>query len=180
MSEAKQNVTYVPFNSFAKQIVSAHKASDKANAKMRDVIQIVMQQFVDANLQANGRTEDACKALAKQVRESETAKNSVALGVMEAKTWTEYAQSAQRALYWAVPFEAGLKNDTEKKLPWSKKATNQTTAAGRTTSTNRTELDKTLSKALQQARLLGLTEFAASVLDVCIERLEGFKETEAK
>jgi hypothetical protein len=38
-------------------------------------------------------------------------------------------------------------------------------------------LDKTLSKAIAQARMLGLTEFAAQVLDVAIESLDGFKET---
>ena len=174
MSQSK--VTVIPFNSFAKTIVKAFVAGDKAAIKMREAIQIALQQFVDANLQANGRTEDSCKALAKSIRESEVALNSVAQGVMEAKTWTEYSQSAQRALYWAVPFEASLKNDADKKLPWSKKATNTVTAAGRSVNTNRAELDKTISKVLQQARILGLTEFAAQVLDVAIERLDGFKE----
>jgi hypothetical protein len=38
-------------------------------------------------------------------------------------------------------------------------------------------LDKTLSKAMAQARLLGLTEFAAELVDLCVDCLDGFKET---
>ena len=172
-------VTVVPFNGFAKKIVSATVSADKANGKMRDIVQIAMQQFVDTCAQANGRTEASCKALQKAIKESEVAANSVAKGLMEAKTWTEYAQSAARALYWNVPFEASLKNDKEKSLPWSRKA-KPTTASGKTVSTDRAALDKTLSKALQQARLLGLDDFAASVLDVCLDRLDGFKEVSDK
>jgi hypothetical protein len=49
--------------------------------------------------------------------------------------------------------------------------------AGPVTSTTREAADKTLSKALAQYRALGLTEFAAGVLDLAIESLDGFKET---
>ena len=170
------SVTVVPFNGFAKKIVSAYVSADKANTKMRDAVQVAMQQFIDTCAQTNGRTEASCKALQKAIKESEVAANSVAKGLMEAKTWTEYGQSAARALYWNVDFEPSLKNDADKKLPWSKKATNQTTNAGKTISTDRAALDKTISKALQQARLLKLEEFAAEILDLCIERLADFKE----
>lgn len=172
-------VTIVPFNGFAKRIISAYVSADKANVKMRDAVQTTMQQFIDTCAQTNGRTEASCKALQKAIKESEVAANSVAKGLMEAKTWTEYSQSAARALYWNVDFEPSLKNDTGRKLPWSKKATNATTAAGKTVSTDRAALDKTISKAIQQARLLGLEEFAAEILDVAIERLSDFKEVDA-
>jgi hypothetical protein len=43
--------------------------------------------------------------------------------------------------------------------------------------TTRKDLDKTISKALAQARLLNLTDFAADLLDMCIDTLPDFKET---
>jgi hypothetical protein len=49
--------------------------------------------------------------------------------------------------------------------------------AGAATQTNRAELDKTISKALAQARAIGLTDFAAEMLDLCLDRLDNFKET---
>lgn len=169
-------VQVIPFNGFAKKIVSAYVSADKANVKLRDAVQVTMQQFIDTCAQANGRTEASCKALQKAIKESEVAANSVAKGLMEAKTWTEYSQSAARALYWNVDFEPSLKNDADKKLPWSKKATNTTTTAGRTVSTSRADLDKTLSKALQQMRLISLEGTAADLLDFLTERLADFKE----
>ena len=45
------------------------------------------------------------------------------------------------------------------------------------TKIDRAELDKTLSKALAQCRALGLSELAADILDLALERLDGFKET---
>jgi hypothetical protein len=53
----------------------------------------------------------------------------------------------------------------------------KTPPTGTTQSTTRTDLDKTLTKALAQARLLGLTDFAADMLDLCLDRLDNFQET---
>ena len=170
-------VAVVPFNTAAKAILGAYKAADKANTKMRDAVQMSMQQYVDTCRQANGSTESSCKALQKAIMECETVANSIALGSMERKTWVEYAQSAARALYWNLPFEASLKNDKDLALPWSKKAASKAgTRAGTTVTTNESELQKTLQKALKQARTIGCTEFAADLLDLCIERLADFKE----
>jgi hypothetical protein len=181
LKAALAKCTLIPFNAYGKQVLKATEALDKVAVKSKDAIAMTLQQFVDANAQANGRSEASCKALQKAIAESEVVNNSVALGQMERKTWTEYAQSAARALYWNVPFEQGLKNDSEKALPWSKKSkTDSTTKAGAVQSTSREALDATLSKAIQQARLLGLTEFSATLLDHCLDSLEGFKETEAK
>jgi hypothetical protein len=72
----------------------------------------------------------------------------------------------------------------EKGIPFSRDLVNkkseakaETAKSGKVISTTRVELDKTLSKALGQARMLGLIEFAAEMLDLCIESLDGFKET---
>jgi hypothetical protein len=49
--------------------------------------------------------------------------------------------------------------------------------AGASTQTTRAELDKTLSKALAQARAIGLVDFAADMLDLIQDRLDSFTET---
>ena len=172
-----QNTT-LSFDNFARDIVKGYKAFDKAAGKLSNTVDSTMQRFVDHVAVTIGRDEKACKALQKAVGDSQVVIDTVAAGIMEKKTFTEYAQSAARALHYNVPYAAALKNDDTKKLPWSKKAATTTTAkAGKVTSTTRDELDKTLSKALAQARVLGLTEFAADVLDLALDRLEGFKET---
>ena len=168
----------INFDSFARDIVKGYKTFDKAQSKLSTTVETTMQKFVDHVSVTLGRDEKACKALQKAIADSQVVIDTVAAGIMEKKTFTEYAQSAARALHYNVPFAASLKNDDTKKLPWSKKSGGTATAkAGKVTSTTREELDKTISKALAQARTLGLTELAADILDLCIERLDGFKET---
>ena len=89
----------------------------------------------------------------------------------------KYANSAARALHWNVPFEASLKNNPDLALPWGKKSGDKTKGSGPVQSTDREALDKTISKALAQMRILGLTELAADTLDLMLERLDGFTET---
>lgn len=173
-----QNTTPLNFDRFASEIVKGYKTFDKAQSKLSQTVCTTMQQFVDHVAVTRGRDEAACKALQKAVADSQVVIDTVAGGFMEKKTFTEYAQSAARALHYNVPFTPSLKNDKEKSLPWSTKGkATATPKAGKVTSTTREELDKTLSKALAQARALGLTDFAADVLDLAIERLDGFKET---
>jgi hypothetical protein len=86
------------------------------------------------------------------------------------------ASAAQYQTAFWIAFEKGIafQRDLVNKKSDDKK--DATPKAGKVTSTSRTDLDKTLSKALAQARMLGLTEFAATMLDHCIESLDGFKE----
>jgi hypothetical protein len=92
---------------------------------------------------------------------------------ISSNTATNYAQCFWIAFESGVPFSRTLAN--EKSAAKTKKPA--TAKSGAVTSTSRADLDKTLSKALGQARALGLTEFAATMLDHCLESLEGFKET---
>jgi hypothetical protein len=48
---------------------------------------------------------------------------------------------------------------------------------GKVSTTTRKDLDKTLSKALAQARLLNLADFVADLTDLCNDGLPDFKET---
>jgi hypothetical protein len=171
------NVIVLPsFDSHAKTILKGHKAFDKASEKLSEAVGKAMQKFVDTWAVQVGKDEKACKAMGKAIRDSQVVLDAVATGQMERKTFTEYAQSAMRALHYGVEFTPSLKNDDTKKLPFSKKSTPATAKAGKVTSTTREELDKTISKAIAQARLLGLSEFSASMVDLAIESLDGFKE----
>jgi hypothetical protein len=173
-----QNTTAISFDTFAKTIVGEYKKFDKAQTKLSTTVETTMQKFVDYVAVTLGRDEKACKALQSAIRDSQIVIDNVALGIFEKKTFTEYAQSAARALHYNVPFTAALKNDDSKKLPWSKKGgTTATPKAGKVIKTDRAELDKTISKALAQCRALGLTDLAADMLDLCLDRLDGFKET---
>jgi hypothetical protein len=170
-------VTILSFDKPASAIVGAYKAFDAASGKLSAVVNRELSTFVDAWSIANDRGEASCKALQKAIVECDTVTNAVLNMHLERKTMVEYAQSAARALHFGIEFAPSLKGNDAYKLPWSKKSTSKIKPSGTVTSTSREDLDKTISKALAQARLLGLTEFAATVLDVCIERLEGFTET---
>lgn len=171
-------VTVISFDKNASKIIGAYKAFDGAQSKLSAVVTREMMGFVDAWSIANDRGEASCKAMQKAIVDCETVAKIVASGAMARATFVEYAQSAARALHFGVEFAPSLKNNEAYKLPWSKKGkgTGPGTSGG-VTSTTRDDMDKTISKALAQARLLGLTEFAADVLDLCLERLDGFKET---
>lgn len=170
-------ITPVSFDKTAKSVLVAIESADKAYAKATAKVSMLMQQYVDTWFLANGREPASVKAMGKAIRESQAVIDLVAKGACEKKTFTEYAQSAMRALYWNVEFEASLKNKPEFALPDSKVKTSDTGKAGPVISITRDAADKTLSKALAQYRALGLTLFAADLLDVAIESLEGFKET---
>jgi hypothetical protein len=172
-------VHIVPFSPMAKSIIGAYKTFDAASGKLTATVNREFQAYIDAWAIANDKGEASCKAMQKEIRECEAVLNIVASGAMEKKTFTEYAQSAARALHFGIAFEASLKNNDAYKLPWSKSngAKSDPKVSGKVSSTSREELDKTISKALAQARILGLTEFAATVLDVCLDSLDGFKET---
>ena len=165
------------FDETAKSILRATKAFDLAGSKWSAAVEVNMQQYVDLCVTSIGRSEAACKAAQAAIRDSQVVLDAVAAGVMEKKTFTEYAQGAARAMFHSVPWSSTLKNDPEMGLPWGKAGKGTAGAkAGKVTSTSREDLDKTLSKAIAQARMLGLTEFAAQVLDAAIESLDGFKE----
>jgi hypothetical protein len=118
------------------------------------------------------------KAIGNEIRTCQAMLDAVAIGMLEKKTVTEYAQSAMRAYFHDVPFAQGLKNDPAFQIPNANgdvkvKAPSK---AGKVSKTSRAELDKTITKMLEQARVLGLNEFAANILDVCLESLDGFHE----
>ena len=87
------------------------------------------------------------------------------------------ASAAQYQTAFWIAFEKGIpfQRDLVNKKSDAKK--DASPKSGPVISTTRESLDKTLSKALGQARALGLTEFVAEILDLCLESLDGFQET---
>ena len=80
--------------------------------------------------------------------------------------------------FWAA-FESGQPFDRRYGPNKSEAKSEAKPKTGKVDVTDRAALDQTLSKALKQARLLGLLEFAAVLLDHCVESLDEFKELEA-
>lgn len=167
------------FNNAATAIIKALSAADNAAAKYSVALATTMQQYLDGcAVLGMVRDNAAVKAIGNEIRTCQAMLDAVATGMLEKKTVTEYAQSAMRAYFHNVAFSQGLKNDPDYQIPSANgdvkvKASSK---AGSTKKTNRAELDKTIVKMLEQARLLGLNEFAADMLDVCLDSLDGFKE----
>jgi hypothetical protein len=176
---AKSTNTVPSFNNAATAIIKALSAADNAAAKYSVTLATTMQQYLD-NCAISGMLRDNAmvKAIGNEIRTCQAMLDAVATGMLEKKTVTEYAQSAMRAYFHDVPFAQGLKNDPDFQIPNANgdvkvKAPSK---AGKVSKTSRAELDKTIVKMLEQARVLGLNEFAADMLDVCLESLDGFKE----
>jgi len=167
----------VSFNVSAKSIVSAYAAMDKAAGKTRDAIQIAMQQFCDAWFLSNGKSIESCKALGKTIRESEIVVKVVASGAIDKKTFTEYAQSAMRAVFHGVAWEAGLKNNPDYALPGGKVSTPAVEKAGKVSVTTLDAAHKTLQKAISQYRMLNQSMLVAAMLDAVQEFYPDFVES---
>jgi len=175
---AKIELTAVSFNDRARAIGKAFAGFDKAHGKLTATVAREMQSYVDQWFITNGKSEQSVKAMGAAIRDSQVVIDLVATGAMEKKTFTEYAQGAMRALHYGVPFAADLKNNPDMALPWSKaKTAGGSAKTGKVSTTTRAELDKTLTKVLAMARTLGLLEFAADLVDLCTDSLDGFKET---
>jgi hypothetical protein len=95
---------------------------------------------------------------------------------MQKKTFTEYAQSAMRALHFNVAFVPTLKNNKDYKLPWSKKASDPVKKAGEVKTTDLPAFLETMKKAISQGRLLGYDFTCSLLLDACLELDPEFKE----
>lgn len=178
-ASTKRAVTAPAFNPHAAAIVKAYGKFDRASSTFSAELSRTMNQYVDVCRVAPemAKDEESCKALQKAIRNAEPFTRAVADGLLEPKTITEYAQGAARAYFYGVEWTPRLKNDSEMALPWGKKTAGSTaTKAGKVESTDRAALDATLVKALKQARMLGLLDFAATLLDHAVESLDGFAE----
>lgn len=155
------------FKGEAQAIAKARIAQDQAINKALDVVTIACDKPKAEFLKGNS-VKNPARAEVKALFD-----NLVEQGFISKASGAQYQSCFWIAFEQGVPFSRDLVN--KKSEAKTKKET--TPKAGPVISTTRESLDKTLSKALAQARALGLTEFAATMLDHCLESLDGFKET---
>lgn len=162
--------------------LEAAVAADKAASKASEHLAAFITRTVDA-CHAAGVTKDkkGCDFVATLVTGNQPVVDAIAEGLLEAKTVTEYAQGAKRAFFHGVAWQASLKNNPAMALPFGKASKSAGTVAaaptaGKIKSTSRADLDATACKLLAQARMLGLNDLAADILDLLIDRLDGFSE----
>lgn len=158
------------FEGEAKAIAKARTAQDKAIQGALDAFWVACDKPKAEFLKGNAKTNEArgqIKAMFDAIAEA---------GYISKSSAASYQSAFWIAFEQGIPFQRDLNNKKEKpegEGTGDKKAP----VTGTVQSTSRTDLDKTLSKALAQARLLGLTEFAADMLDLINDRLDGFTET---
>lgn len=157
------------FEGEAKAIAKARIAQDKAIQGALDAMFIACDKPKAEFLKGNAKT-NAARGQIKAMFDAIVEK-----GFISKSSGASYQSAFWIAFESGVEFSRDLNNKkTEAKAEGAKTSPK---ASGGVTSTTRKDLDKTLSKALAQARLLGLTDFAAEILDLCIDRLDGFEET---
>jgi hypothetical protein len=174
MSVINQSLVAAVIKSFegeAKAIAKARAGQDKAIQATLDAMLIACDKPKALFMKGNAKTNEArgqIKAMFDAICEK---------GFISKSSAASYQSAYWIAFEQGIEFQRDLNNKKDKDTSESGEAKTSTKASGAVQSTSRKDLDKTLSKALAQARLLGLTDFAAEVLDLCIDRLDGFEET---
>ena len=171
MQVINQSIVQAVIKSFkgeADAIAKARAVQDKAIQAALDAMLIACDKPKAEFLKGNAKTNPArgqIKAMFDAIAEA---------GFISKNTAASYQSAFWIAFESGVEFQRDLNNKKDK--PEGETKTNAK-ASGAVHSTSRKDLDKTFSKAMAQARLLGLTEFAAELVDLCVDRLDGFTET---
>ena len=157
------------------KVVKLFKGEGETLAKIRTEQDKAIQAVLDAMILACDKPKEIFMKGNAKTNEAR-AEVKAMFDAIVSPTCSQSSANSYASAFWiaferGIPFQRDLNNkkegDTKRAIPKS----------GKVTSTSRTDLDKTLSKALAQARTLGLTEFAATLLDQCLESLDGFTET---
>lgn len=159
----------------ARKVLSALEKGDQATIKASQQVAIVFNQFVDAARVDESIQKDAkgAKSVGAAVREAFT--DFVAIGAIQKTTVSNYAQGAARAFFHNVEWSARLFMDPALAIPSA--TTGKTRAnAGSVKTTDSKAIVKTLTKALEQARLMQNDALAAGIVDLIIEIDPEFKE----
>lgn len=172
MSVINQSIVNAVIKSFegeAKAIAKARTAQDKAIQAALDAMFIACDKPKAEFLKGNAKT-NAARGQIKAMFDAIVEK-----GFISKSSGASYQSAFWIAFEQGIEFSRDLNN--KKKTPEGGTGEAKPPVSGAVQSTSRTDLDKTLSKALAQARLLGLLDFAADLVDLCQDRLDGFKET---
>jgi hypothetical protein len=173
MSVINQSLVTAVVKSFegeAKAIAKARALQDKAIQGALDAMYIACDKPKAEFLKGNAKT-NAARAQIKGMFDA----------ITEAGYISKSSAASYQSAFW-IAFEQGIEfsrdlNNKKDKPEGGDTGGTKPPVTGGVVSTSRTDLDKTLTKALAQARLLGLTDFAADLLDMCIDRLDNFQET---
>ena len=163
------NAVIKSFEGEAKAIAKARAQQDKAIQAALDAMFIACDKPKAEFLKGNAKTNEAraqIKAMFDAIAEA---------GYISKSSAASYQSAFWIAFEQGIEFSRDLNNKKDKGEAGEAKTSAK--ASGAVQSTSRTDLDKTLTKALAQARLLGLTDFAADLLDMCLDRLDNFQET---
>ena len=151
-------------------VIAAKVAEDKVIQKAVDTM--VLSFVVDVSTKGLTKAQWAALRAPKAAHKVE-----VSAMFAECSGITDAPRRNLATAFW-MAFESGKPFDRSAVKAKSEAKAKPETTTGKVESTTREALDKTLSKAIKQARLLGLTEFAAVLVDHCVDALEAFKEIE--
>jgi hypothetical protein len=174
MSVINQSIVNAVVKSFegeAKAIAKARAGQDKAIQVALDAMVIACDKPKALFLKGNAKT-NAARGQIKAMFDAIVEK-----GFISKSSGASYQSAFWIAFEQGIEFQRDLNNKKDKAEGESGETKTSTKASGAVQSTSRTDLDKTLSKAMAQARLLGLLDFAADLVDLCQDRLDGFEET---
>lgn len=183
----KDTIKAPSFNKSGAKIARAFQALDKASEDFRDSMTIAFQSYIDQCVIAGmPRNQDSCNAIRKAIalacdEGTGALATGVALNYVERKTIVEYGNGAQRAFFHGVPWSPTLKNDPAYALPWGKaKATKEGVTveakkAGAVSTTSVKDLEQTILKAIEQARMLQMRDFANELGGFVSTYLDSFK-----
>ena len=156
---------------------------DKVAAIMKAVTAqrtVAIQKAIDAG-KACGLGKPAILAGIK----SEVLFAAHAAGFISKSSMSNYGTSVSRALKFDIPFRADLFTDPayagDKKGQGAAntgkgKADAEAKAPSKSSTITRATLDGQIKAVLASARALGLSEFSADLVDLCLESLDGWKE----
>jgi hypothetical protein len=160
------------FKSEEAKLATIRTNQDKAIQAALDAMWVACDKPKDIFLKGNAKTNPARGQIGKMF-------DSIVTENLTQGTANSYKSAFWIAFEKGIPFQRDLNNKKS-----TGNAGGETSAAipkaGSSTNTTRTELDKTFCKALAQARALGLKDFAADLLDMLHDRLDGFEETVLK
>jgi len=164
------NAVIKSFEGEAKAIAKARTSQDKAIQGALDAMLIACDKPKAEFMKGNAKT-NAARGQIKAMFDA----------IVEKGFISKSSGASYQSAFW-IAFEQGIEfqrdlNNKKDKTEGQGEAKTSTKASGAVQSTSRTDLDKTLSKAMAQARLLGLLDFAADLVDLCQDCLDGFEET---
>ena len=165
------NAVVKSFEGEAKAVAKARMAQDKAIQTALDAMLIACDKPKALFIKGNAKTNEArgqIKAMFDAIVEK---------GFISKSSGASYQSAFWIAFEQGIEFSRDLNNKKSEGEAKAKAEGEAKAKVGAVTTTTITELHKTLSKALAQARLLNQSIFAADLVDLITDTWPEFKET---